>query len=97
MKIAITNSSQKLIDLLSEDQKKIMVKNRNTYWKTNVILQNDWDLSEEKIYVSFWHIAIVWESLKIIPEGILSFDETDLNEINIVSEKWNNFLIVETN
>lgn len=93
MKIAITWTSQKLSDLLTDAQIKTMIKTKNNVPRIDVIVQNDADISSVNVYVSFGRPAVAWESLKMIPDAILSFDDVTLEDTNIIATAPTNIII----
>ena len=99
MLLAITWTSQKIKDLLSEVELLRIRDNKNGWVRSQIIIQNDvaWLVSTEDIYISFWTDAIVGQSIRVPIDSLISFDEVDILDINIVSKTWNNNVIIEFN
>lgn len=96
MKLTVTTTSQNLRnDILTPTQITQIEKTKDWKQASQIIFQN---LGTVNLHFSFGSTAIIWSSIKIIPEAFLTFDAIDLANINIISEtSTNTDVILEGN
>jgi hypothetical protein len=88
MKIIVFNTSKSLLELMNNDQKKIIKKAKNHKRSGNFIIQN---LGNQDIYVETGEPASVETGLLIKANGgLFSFTEADLNDVNLISDQNDN-------
>lgn len=87
MKFTVWTESVKLSELLSPAQMDIAKANKDNTTTFRVVIQNNH--ATLCLYVEWWLDATVASGIKLEASDMLSFDDFELDQINLISD-WSN-------
>jgi len=84
MKITVPNTSVKLDDLLTNEQKGRLMKNR--FGNLKILLQN---LGNTDIYMEMWDTATIEDWVMLVKQwGVMAWENVLLDKLNLISNWW---------